>query len=77
MLFRGLFLYLPYYLIYWYGSLIVKENALIVMELQELDRTQIFTDNIELRGFAPNLKILLICVYLCPIKKIKTLNEKR
>jgi len=45
MLFRGLFLYLPYYLIYWYGSLIVKENALIVMELQELDRTQIFTDN--------------------------------
>ncbi len=45
MLFRGLFLYLPYYLICWYGSLIVKENALIVMELQELDRTKIFTDN--------------------------------
>ena len=45
MLFRVRFLYLPYYLIYWYGGLIVKENALIVMELHELDRTQIFTDN--------------------------------
>jgi hypothetical protein len=45
MLFRGLFLYLPYYLIYWYGGLIVKVNALNVMELQGLDRTQIYTDN--------------------------------
>jgi hypothetical protein len=43
----------------------------------KLNRTQIFTDNIELRGFAPNLKILPICVHLYPIKKIKTLNAKQ
>ena len=46
MLFRVRFLYLPYYLIYWYDGFIVKINALNVMELQGLDRTQIIFYNI-------------------------------
>jgi len=44
MLFRGLFLYLPHSPIYWYGGFTKKIDALNIMELQGLDRTQIFTD---------------------------------
>ena len=53
---------MPHSPIYWYGRFTEKIDALNIMELQGLDRTQIYTDNV--------LKILIICVRLCPKKEI-------